>query len=321
MVGNRKTGKIEHKTFKDIISYFAEGDTIVLNNTKVFRAVLHGIKEKNNADIEVFLLRELDPERHMWDVLVDPTRKIRIGNKLYFGEGESLVAEVVDNTTSRGRIITFLFDGTKEEFAKRLHDLGEVPLPRFLNRPIDEEDEHRYQTIYAQHVGAVAAPTAGLHISRELLKRFEIKGVNVSFVTLHAGLGNFQRIEVEDLSKHKAASEQFEIPEETERLVNTSLDAGKNVCAVGTTVIRALESSVTTDARVKAISSWTNKFIFPPYQVQVPKSVVSNFHFPCSSLMITVATFAGYDLLMTMYETAVREEYRFGTFGDAMLVL
>ncbi len=321
MVGNRKTGKIEHKTFKDIISYFAEGDTIVLNNTKVFRAVLHGIKEKNNADIEVFLLRELDPERHMWDVLVDPARKIRIGNKLYFGEGESLVAEVVDNTTSRGRIITFLFDGTKEEFAKRLHDLGEVPLPRFLNRPIDEEDEHRYQTIYAQHVGAVAAPTAGLHISRELLKRFEIKGVNVSFVTLHAGLGNFQRIEVEDLSKHKAASEQFEIPEETERLVNTSLDAGKNVCAVGTTVIRALESSVTTDARVKAISSWTNKFIFPPYQVQVPKSVVSNFHFPCSSLMITVATFAGYDLLMTMYETAVREEYRFGTFGDAMLVL
>ena len=321
MVGNRKTGKIEHKTFKDIISYFAEGDTIVLNNTKVFRAVLHGIKEKNNADIEVFLLRELDPERHMWDVLVDPARKIRIGNKLYFGEGESLVAEVVDNTTSRGRIITFLFDGTKEEFAKRLHDLGEVPLPRFLNRPIDEEDEHRYQTIYAQHVGAVAAPTAGLHISRELLKRFEIKGVNVSFVTLHAGLGNFQRIEVEDLSKHKAASEQFEIPEETERLVNTSLDAGKNVCAVGTTVIRALESSVTTDARVKAISSWTNKFIFPPYQVQVPKSVVSNFHFPWSSLMITVATFAGYDLLMTMYETAVREEYRFGTFGDAMLVL
>ena len=321
MVGNRKTGKIEHKTFKDIISYFAEGDTIVLNNTKVFRAVLHGIKEKNNADIEVFLLRELDPERHMWDVLVDPARKIRIGNKLYFGEGESLVAEVVDNTTSRGRIITFLFDGTKEEFAKRLHDLGEVPLPRFLNRPIDEEDELRYQTIYAQHVGAVAAPTAGLHISRELLKRFEIKGVNVSFVTLHAGLGNFQRIEVEDLSKHKAASEQFEIPEETERLVNTSLDAGKNVCAVGTTVIRALESSVTTDARVKAISSWTNKFIFPPYQVQVPKSVVSNFHFPCSSLMITVATFAGYDLLMTMYETAVREEYRFGTFGDAMLVL
>ena len=321
MVGNRKTGKIEHKTFKDIISYFAEGDTIVLNNTKVFRAVLHGIKEKNNADIEVFLLRELDPERHMWDVLVDPARKIRIGNKLYFGEGEWLVAEVVDNTTSRGRIITFLFDGTKEEFAKRLHDLGEVPLPRFLNRPIDEEDEHRYQTIYAQHVGAVAAPTAGLHISRELLKRFEIKGVNVSFVTLHAGLGNFQRIEVEDLSKHKAASEQFEIPEETERLVNTSLDAGKNVCAVGTTVIRALESSVTTDARVKAISSWTNKFIFPPYQVQVPKSVVSNFHFPCSSLMITVATFAGYDLLMTMYETAVREEYRFGTFGDAMLVL
>ena len=321
MVGNRKTGKIEHKTFKDIISYFAEGDTIVLNNTKVFRAVLHGIKEKNNADIEVFLLRELDPERHMWDVLVDPARKIRIGNKLYFGEGESLVAEVVDNTTSRGRIITFLFDGTKEEFAKRLHDLGEVPLPRFLNRPIDEEDEHRYQTSYAQHVGAGAAPTAGLHISRELLKRFEIKGVNVSFVTLHAGLGNFQRIEVEDLSKHKAASEQFEIPEETERLVNTSLDAGKNVCAVGTTVIRALESSVTTDARVKAISSWTNKFIFPPYQVQVPKSVVSNFHFPCSSLMITVATFAGYDLLMTMYETAVREEYRFGTFGDAMLVL
>jgi S-adenosylmethionine:tRNA ribosyltransferase-isomerase len=321
MVGNRKTGKIEHKTFKDIVSFFSEGDTIVLNNTKVFRARLYGIKEKNNAEIEVFLLRELDTERHMWDVLVDPARKIRIGNKLYFGEGDSLVAEVVDNTTSRGRIITFLFDGTQEEFAKRLHDLGQVPLPRFIKREVEDLDEERYQTIYAQHVGAVAAPTAGLHMSRELLKRLEIKGVNISYITLHAGLGNFQKIEVEDLSKHKAASEQFDIPLDTEKMINESLDAGKNVCAVGTTVIRTLESSVTTDARVKATSGWTNKFIFPPYQIQVPKSIISNFHFPRSSLMITVGTFAGYDLMMHMYETAVKEEYRFGTYGDAMLVL
>ncbi len=321
MVGHRKTGKIEHKTFKDLITYFSDGDTLVLNNTKVFRARLYGIKEKNNAEIEVFLLRELDSERHMWDVLVDPARKIRIGNKLYFGEGESLVAEVVDNTTSRGRIITFLFDGTKEEFARRLHDLGEVPLPRFIRRDVESLDEERYQTIYAEHVGAVAAPTAGLHMSRELLKRLEIKGVNIAFVTLHAGLGNFQKIEVEDLSKHKAASEQFEIPEETEQLINTSLDAGKNVCAVGTTVIRSLESSVTTDARVKAAAGWTNKFMFPPYQVQVPKSIISNFHFPKSSLMIMVSTFVGYDLLMEMYNTAVKEEYNFGTYGDAMFVI
>ena len=294
---------------------------MVLNNTKVFRARLFGIKEKNNAEIEVFLLRELDTKRHMWDVLVDPARKIRIGNKLYFGEGDSLVAEVVDNTTSRGRIITFLFDGTDDEFARRLHDLGEVPIPRFIKRDVEEADEERYQTIYAEHVGAVAAPTAGLHVSRELMKRLEIKGVNIAYITLHAGLGNFQKIEVEDLSKHKAASEQFEISKETEEIVNGTLDAGKNVCAIGTTVIRTLESSVTTDARIKAARGWTNKFIFPPYQVQVPKSIISNFHFPRSSLMITVASFAGYDLLMEMYNTAVKEEYRFATYGDAMLIL
>ncbi len=321
MVGHRKTGRIEHKLFKDIISYFGEGDTLVLNNTKVFPARLSGIKEKTNANIEVFLLRELDPETRLWDVLVDPARKIRIGNKLYFGQGDILVAEVVDNTTSRGRTLRFLFDGTNEEFKRKLYELGTTPLPHSVGRPAEPIDAERYQTIYAEVEGAVAAPTAGLHLSRELMKRFEIRGVNTAYVTLHVGLGNFRNIEVEDLSKHKADAEQIEISEEAETLINTALDGGKQVCAVGTTVIRTLESSVTTDQRVKNFSGWTNKFIFPPYQVQIPTAIISNFHLPCSSLLMTVASFSGYDFMREMYEQAIAEKYQFGTYGDAMLVI
>ncbi|PIE83847.1 MAG: tRNA preQ1(34) S-adenosylmethionine ribosyltransferase-isomerase QueA [Bacteroidia bacterium] len=321
LVGHRKNGKIEHKRFKDLIGYFGTGDTIVLNNTKVFPARLHGIKEKTNATIEVFLLRELDPTTRLWDVLVDPARKIRIGNKLFFGEGDILVAEVVDNTTSRGRTLRFLFDGTAEEFKERLYKLGTTPLPASVGRKVEAIDDERYQTIYAQVEGAVAAPSAGLHISRELLKRCEIKGINQAYVTLHAGLGNFRRIEVEDLSKHKADAEQIEIPESAERLINASLDEEKQVLAVGTTVIRTLESSVTTDQRVKAFSGWTNKFIFPPYRVQIPTAIVSNFHLPSSSLLMTVASFTGYDFMREMYDVAIKEEYTFGTYGDAMLVL
>lgn len=321
MVGHRKTGKIEHKLFKDLIAYFGEGDTMVMNNTKVFPASLSGIKEKTNAAIEVFLLRELEAETRLWDVLVDPARKIRIGNKLYFGQGDILVAEVVDNTTSRGRTLRFLFDGTNEEFKQKLYDLGTTPLPHSVGRSVEPIDAERYQTIFADVEGAVAAPTAGLHMSRELMKRFEIRGVNTAYVTLHIGLGNFRNIEVEDLSKHKADAEQIEITEEAEQIINRSLDEGKQVCAVGTTVIRTLESSVTTDHRVKNFSGWTSKFIFPPYNVQIPTSIISNFHLPCSSVLMTVAAFSGYEFMQEMYHTAMQEGYKFGTYGDAMLVL
>jgi len=321
MVGNRKSGKIEHKLFKDLITYFSEGDALVLNDTKVFPAMLHGIKEKTNAAIEVFLLRELNAEMRLWDVLVDPARKIRIGNKLFFGEGDMLVAEVVDNTTSRGRTLRFLFDGTYEEFKQKLYSLGQTPLPDTVGRPVESIDAERYQTIYANKEGAVAAPTAGLHMSRELMKRLEIKGVNLVYITLHVGLGNFRHIEVEDLSKHKADAEQIEISEQAELAINSTLDAGHQVCAVGTTVIRTLESSLTTDGRVMRYSGWTNKFIFPPYVVQLPTSIVSNFHLPLSSQLMTVASFAGYDFMREMYNTAIKEHYQFGTYGDAMLVL
>ena len=320
MVVNRRSGKIEHKTVKNLISYFSANDVVVLNNTKVIPARLCGTKEKTNASIEVFLLRELNDEEKLWDVLVDPARKIRIGNKLYFGGGE-LVAEVVDNTTSRGRTLRFLFEGTHDEFKDRLYKLGKTPLPRFLGRPAEPIDEERYQTVYASVEGAVAAPTAGMHISKQLLKRFEIKGVQTAYITLHAGLGNFQRIEVEDLSKHKADAEQIVIPEETERMVNEALDAGRRVCAVGTTVVRAMESSVTSDAHVRACDKWTNMFIFPPYEVQIPNAMLTNFHLPKSSLMMTVASFSGLNLLKAAYETAVKEGYGFGTYGDAMLII
>jgi S-adenosylmethionine:tRNA ribosyltransferase-isomerase len=321
MVVHRDSGEIEHKVFKDIVDYFRERDVLVFNNTKVFPARLYGNKEKTGAEIEVFLLRELNREQRLWDVLVDPARKIRIGNKLYFGEDDLLVAEVIDNTTSRGRTLRFLFDGTYEEFKETLYSLGETPLPKFINRPVEPEDNERYQTIFAKHEGAVAAPTAGLHFSRELLKRLEIVGVEFAEITLHVGLGNFRNVDVEDLTKHKVDSERILISEEASVLINKAKDRRSRICAVGTTVIRTLESSVSTSGMVKPFNGWTNKFIFPPYEFKVPDMLVSNFHLPYSTLLMMVSAFAGYNLLFDAYRTAVKEKYRFGTYGDAMLIL
>ncbi|MCF8361944.1 MAG: tRNA preQ1(34) S-adenosylmethionine ribosyltransferase-isomerase QueA [Prolixibacteraceae bacterium] len=321
MVVNRETRKIEHRQFKDLIEYFDDGDVFIFNDTKVFPARLYGNKEKTGAKIEVFLLRELNREQRLWDVLVDPARKIRIGNKLYFGEDDSLVAEVIDNTTSRGRTLRFLFDGPYEEFKKTLYGLGETPLPKFINRPVEENDRDRYQTIFAKHEGAVAAPTAGLHFSRELLKRLEILGTEFAYVTLHVGLGNFRSVDVEDLTKHKMDSEQIWISEETSKLVNKARENQKNVCAVGTTVMRTIESSVTTMGELKPFEGWTNKFIFPPYEFSVANRMISNFHLPLSTLLMMVSSFAGYDLLMEAYQVAIKEKYRFGTYGDAMLII
>ena len=321
MVVHKETGEIEHKVFKDIIDYFDEKDVMVFNNTKVFPARLYGNKEKTGAEIEVFLLRELNKEQRLWDVLVDPARKIRIGNKLYFGENDSLVAEVIDNTTSRGRTLRFLFDGSYEEFKETLYSLGETPLPKFINRKVEPEDRERYQTIFAKHEGAVAAPTAGMHFSRELLKRFEIKGVDFSYVTLHVGLGSFRSVDVEDLTKHKMDSEQIIIPDDSAGIINQAKDERKRVCAVGTTVMRTIESSVSTNGHVNPFEGWTNKFIFPPYEFSVADSMVSNFHLPYSTLLMMVAAFGGYDLIMKAYKVAVKEKYRFGTYGDAMLII
>jgi len=321
MVLNRKTGKIEHKVFKDVINYFNEHDIMVFNNTKVFPARLYGNKEKTGAKIEVFLLRELNTEQRLWDVLVDPARKIRIGNKLYFGNDDTLVAEVIDNTTSRGRTLRFLFDGPYEDFKKTLFELGETPLPKFINRPVVPEDKERYQTIYAKHEGAVAAPTAGMHFSRELMKRLEIKGVDFAEITLHVGLGNFRSVDVEDLSKHKMDSEQINIGDVAVDMVNNAKKQKKNVCAVGTTVMRTLESSVSTTGMLKPFEGWTNKFIFPPYQVKVPNRMITNFHLPLTTLLMMVSAFAGYDLLFKAYKEAIKEKYRFGTYGDAMLIV
>ena len=321
MIINRKYDHIEHRTFKDIIDYFNESDVMVFNNTKVFPARLYGNKEKTGAQIEVFLLRELNSEQRLWDVLVDPARKIRIGNKLYFGDNDNLVAEVIDNTTSRGRTLRFLFDGSYDEFKSTLYSLGQTPLPKFIKREVVPEDKERYQTIFAKHEGAVAAPTAGIHFSRELLKRFEIKGIERTELTLHMGLGNFRSVDVEDLTKHKMDSEQFFISEETSNIVNASKERKSEVCAVGATVLRAMESSVSTSGMLKPADSWTNKFIFPPYEVSVPTSVVSNFHLPMSTMMMMVSAFTGYDRLMDIYELAIKEKYRFGAYGDAMLVL
>lgn len=329
LVVNRKTGQFEHRIFKEIIDYFDDKDAFVFNNTKVFPARLYGNKEKTGAKIEVFLLRELNREQRLWDVLVDPARKIRIGNKLYFGEDDSLVAEVIDNTTSRGRTLRFLFDGPYEEFKKTLYSLGETPLPRYVRQArydqqlpeVKPEDAIRYQTIFAKHEGAVAAPTAGLHFSRELLKRCEIKGINFAEITLHIGTGNFRPVDVEDLTKHKMDSEQIFISEEAANIVNKAKEERHQVCAIGTTVMRALESSVSTYGYLKPYDGWTNKFIFPPYEFSVASSMVSNFHLPQSTLMMMVAAYAGYDLLMETYNTAIKEKYRFGTYGDAMLIL
>ena len=322
MVLHKRTGEIEHKMFKDILNYFDDKDVFVFNDTKVFPARLYGNKEKTGARIEVFLLRELNEELRLWDVLVDPARKIRIGNKLYFGDDDSMVAEVIDNTTSRGRTLRFLYDGPHDEFKKALYALGETPLPHtILNRPVEEEDAERFQSIFAKNEGAVTAPTASLHFSRELMKRMEIKGIDFAYITLHAGLGYFRDIDVEDLTKHKMDSEQMFVTEEAVKIVNRAKDLGKNVCAVGTTVMRAIESTVSTDGHLKEYEGWTNKFIFPPYDFTVANAMVSNFHMPLSTLLMIVAAFGGYDQVMDAYHIALKEGYRFGTYGDAMLIL
>ena len=321
MVLHRETGKIEHRIFKDIVEYFNNEDVMVFNNTKVFPARLYGNKEKTGAQIEVFLLRELNREQRLWDVLVDPARKIRIGNKLYFGEDDSLVAEVIDNTTSRGRTLRFLFDGSYEDFKNTLYGLGETPLPKFINRPVEEADAERYQTVFATHEGAVAAPTAGLHFSRELLKRLEIKGIKFANITLHVGLGNFRSVDVEDLTKHKMDSEQIWIREDAVETINDAKLNKHQVCAVGTTVMRTLESSVSTNGMLKPFEGWTNKFIFPPYDFSVAHSMITNFHLPLSTLLMMVTAFAGYDQLMNAYKVAIKEKYRFGTYGDAMYII
>jgi S-adenosylmethionine:tRNA ribosyltransferase-isomerase len=321
MVVHRDTGEIEHKLFKDIIDYFDEGDVMIRNNTKVFPARLMGNKEKTGANIEVFLLRELDAETRLWDVLVDPARKIRIGNKLFFDNDDTLVAEVVDNTTSRGRTLRFLFDGSYEEFRAKLKELGETPLPKYITREVEPEDAERYQTIYAKHEGAVAAPTAGLHFSKHLLKRLEIKGVDFAELTLHIGLGTFIPVEVEDLSKHKMESEQVIIPQETADLVNNAIDNKKKVCAIGTTSMRSIESSVSADGHLNAFDGWTNKFIHPPYDFSIANCMITNFHTPKSTLIMMISAFAGHDLTMKAYNEAVKEGYKFYSYGDAMLIL
>ncbi len=321
MVLHRDSGKIEHRQFKDILDYFDEDDVFIINNTKVFPARLYGRKEKTGAKIEVFLLRELKQESRLWDVLVDPARKIRVGNKLYFGEEDVLIAEVVDNTTSRGRTIRFLFEGTEEEFRSQLDVLGNTPLPLYIKREAEAEDRERYQTIYAKEIGAVAAPTAGLHFSEELMKRLEIKGVNFAEVTLHVGLGTFRNIEVEDLSKHKMDAEYYNIEERASATVNKAIAANKRVCAIGTTSMRSIESAVSAMGTLKADGGWTNLFVHPPYEFTIANAMVTNFHLPKTSLLIMVAAFGGYDLVMKAYKEAVKKGYRFYSYGDAMLVL
>ncbi|MGB1032840.1 MAG: tRNA preQ1(34) S-adenosylmethionine ribosyltransferase-isomerase QueA [Flavobacteriales bacterium] len=321
MVIHRDTGKIEHKMFKDVIDYFDEGDVMVLNDTKVFPARMFGNKEKTGATIEVFLLRELNRESLLWDVLVDPARKIRIGNKLYFGDNDELVAEVIDNTTSRGRTLRFLFDGTHDEFKATVYKLGQTPLPKYIDRDVEPEDAERFQTIYAKNEGAVAVPTAGLHFSKQLMKRLELKGVDFGNITLHVGLGTFRPVEVEDLTKHKMDSEQIIIPEETANKVNDAKDHKRKIISVGTTVTRGIESSVSTYDRLKPFSGWTNKFLFPPYEFKIADCMITNFHTPQSTLLMMAAAFGGYDLIMEAYQLAIKEKYRFYAYGDAMLIL
>jgi len=320
MVLDRKKKTIEHKVFKDVVDYFEEGDILTVNDTMVFPARLYGNKEKTGAKIEVFLLRELNVESHLWDVLVDPARKIRVGNKLYFGEGE-LVAEVIDNTTSRGRTIRFLFEGEDEEFYRLIDTLGDTPLPKDLEREAEPDDRERFQTIFAKHVGAVAAPTAGLHFTPQITKRLEIKGVDISPITLHVGLGTFREVDVEDLTKHKMDSENFQVPPETVQLVNNALKNKKRVTAVGTTVMRALEASVSAAEFLKENEGWTDKFIFPPYDFKICSGLITNFHKPMSTLLMMAAAFGGYDFVMEAYETAIKEKYRFLDYGDAMIII
>ena len=321
MVLDRKNQKIEHKTFKDLIDYFDDGDVFVLNNTKVFPARLMGNKEKTGASIEVYLLRELNREQRLWDVLVDPARKIRIGNKLYFGDDDSLVAEVIDNTTSRGRTLRFLFDGNYEDFRSKLLELGQTPLPKYIKRNEEEFDKDRYQTIYAKHEGAVAAPTAGLHFSKHLLKRLQIKGIDLAEITLHVGLGTFNPVEVEDLSKHKMDSEELFIDMEASNCINNALKNKNKICAVGTTVMRGLESSVSSMGTLNPYSGWTHKFIFPPYKFNIADCLITNFHMPKSTLLMMVSAFCGHDFMMEAYSEAIKKKYRFYSYGDAMLII
>ena len=321
MVLHKATGEIEHRLFKDIIDYFGKGDTFVLNDTKVFPARLYGKKEKTEADIEVFLLRELNREQRLWDVIVDPARKIRIGNKLYFGEDQSLVAEVIDNTTSRGRTLRFLYDGSYEDFKENLFSLGHTPIPDWVKKEVTPEDAENFQTIFARHEGAVSAPAAGLHFSRELFNRMILKDINKAFVTLHMGIGHFREVDVEDLSKHKMDSERLIITEETAELINRTKKAGNKVLAVGITVIRGLETYVTTNDEVNAYDGWTNKFIFPPYRFAIPNAIVSNFHRPGSTMLMSVAAFGGYENVMKAYRTALEQDYKFGPYGDALLII
>ncbi|MBQ8573891.1 MAG: tRNA preQ1(34) S-adenosylmethionine ribosyltransferase-isomerase QueA [Bacteroidales bacterium] len=321
MVLHKATGEIEHKLFKDIIDYFGKGDTFVLNDTKVFPARLYGKKEKTEADIEVFLLRELNREQRLWDVIVDPARKIRIGNKLYFGEDQSLVAEVIDNTTSRGRTLRFLYDGSYNDFKENLFSLGHTPVPDWVKKDVTAEDAENFQTIFAKHEGAVSAPAAGLHFSRELFNRMILKDINKTFLTLHMGIGHFREVDVEDLSKHKMDSERLIIPEETAEIINKTKKSGHKVLAVGITVIRGLETYVTTNDEVNAYDGWTNKFIFPPYRFAIPNAIVSNFHRPGSTMLMSVAAFGGYDNVMKAYRIALEQDYKFGPYGDALLII
>ncbi len=324
MIVHKDSGKIEHKVFKDILDYFEEDDTMIFNNTKVFPARLFGKKEKTGAQIEVFLLRELNKESRLWDVLVDPARKIRVGNKLYFAdkdENELLVAEVVDNTTSRGRTIRFFFEGTDEEYHAILRTLGNTPLPKYINREPEAIDIERYQTVYADKVGAVAAPTAGLHFSKTLLKKLEIKGVNLPKITLHVGLGTFREIEVEDLSKHKMEAEYFSITGDAAKVINKTIEKKRRICSIGTTSMRTIESAVSATGYVKEAEGWTNVFIYHPHEFSIANSMLTNFHLPKSSLVIMVAAFAGHDLIMDAYQEAIKEKYRFFSYGDAMLII
>ena len=321
MVVNRKNGHMENRLFSDLLEYYDDKDVFVVNNTKVFPARMYGRKEKTGAKIEVFLLRELNKPNRLWDVIVDPARKIRVGNKLYFGENEELVAEVIDNTTSRGRTIRFLWEGDDEGFKKMLEFLGETPLPKYIKRKPDEDDKERYQTVYAKHEGAVAAPTAGLHFSKELIKRSEILGIRFAEVTLHTGLSTFRPIEVEDLSKHKMDAEYFKIDEDACRIINTAKENGRRICSIGTTAMRAMESSVTAQRLLKPAEGWTNHFIHPPYNFNIADSLVTNFHLPKTSLLIMSCAFAGYELAMEAYKKAIKDKYRFFSYGDALLFI
>lgn len=321
MVVHRKTGEIEHRIFKDVINYFGDGDVMVFNDTKVFPARLFGNKEKTGARIEVFLLRELNAEHKLWDVLVEPARKIRIGNKLYFGDDESMVAEVIDNTTSRGRTLRFLYDGSHEEFKANLFKLGSTPLPEYINREPSEADAEMYQTIFAKTEGAVVAPSAGIHFSREVMKRLEIRGVEQGFLTVHSGLGAFREIDVEDLTKHRMDSEDMSVGQELVDMVNHAKDNGKQVCAVGTSTLRGIASAVSMGGHMKTYTGWTNKFIFPPYDFTVATALVTGFHLPYSTMLMMVCAFGGYQTIMKAYEEAIKEGYGFGAYGDAMLVI